>query len=73
MKYSIFLTLAATVVTVNALCDGTPDPTWRHYESCSPDNGLLPCNERCQSAGFVCGGCGGFAYDDCWCCNDDCV
>ncbi|EZF28035.1 hypothetical protein H112_00059 [Trichophyton rubrum D6] len=73
MKYTVFLALAALVISVSARCDGSPDPTWRHSGSC-PGAGIgsKECNERCQKEGFGCGGCGGFGYRDCWCCSNDC-
>ncbi|EFR01323.1 hypothetical protein MGYG_04330 [Nannizzia gypsea CBS 118893] len=74
MKYTIFLALAALVITVSAKCDGTPDPTWRHSGDCPngrQDDGA--CEARCRGEGFGCGGCGGWLYGDCWCCSNDCV
>ncbi|KAH6636841.1 hypothetical protein F5144DRAFT_628833 [Chaetomium tenue] len=57
-------TLLALAASVHGLCDGTPDETWRHLNSCSYPNDP-DCNTRCQAAGFGCGGCGGFIYGDC--------
>ncbi|KAK4246300.1 hypothetical protein C7999DRAFT_15582 [Corynascus novoguineensis] len=72
MKAPIVWSLAALVVTVHAYCDGEPDATWRHNGDCSYPNDSS-CMQRCVRAGWVCGGCGGFMYGECWCCNNDCA
>ncbi|KAH6854281.1 hypothetical protein B0I37DRAFT_361559 [Chaetomium sp. MPI-CAGE-AT-0009] len=71
MKAPLIWTIVALAVSVNALCDGTPDDTWRHNGSCDYPNDP-DCNARCKADGFGCGGCGGWLYGDCWCCSNDC-
>ncbi|AEO68680.1 uncharacterized protein THITE_2022036, partial [Thermothielavioides terrestris NRRL 8126] len=53
MKASLLLTPVLFFVSVRALCDGTPDVSWQHYESCDDPN-LPDCNTRCQNIGYGC-------------------
>ena len=64
MKYSLFLAFVTLVTSVSAKCDGTPDVTWEHMNSCSYPNDE-DCDRRCKAAGRGCGGCGGFGWEQC--------
>jgi len=66
---TIITTLAILTTTTTARCDGNADPDWKYLGSCS---GSGPCHEDCKSAGYICGGCGGAFWRECWCCNNSC-
>ncbi|KAI5468155.1 hypothetical protein BGZ63DRAFT_373040 [Mariannaea sp. PMI_226] len=71
MKISVFFPLIALVISVSARCDGSPEPGWQLIGKCS-GSGDATCHTRCQAKGYGCGGCGSWAWTECWCCNNDC-